>query len=76
MSDTYRTAIGAELVRRWLTQAEAAEYIGVTDRTIRNMIRRGELRGRRIGSSRMIRIDKQELEAVLHLIPAVGGDAA
>lgn len=56
--------------RRWLTQLEAAERIGVTDRTIRNMIARGELKGRRIGQSRMIRIDAQELDALLRPIPA------
>lgn len=60
--------------RRWLTQLEAAEHLGVTDRTIRNMIARGELVGRRIGSSRMIRIDAQELDALLRPIPAARGD--
>jgi excisionase family DNA binding protein len=36
----------------WLSQAEAAEYLGVTDRTIRNYIARGNLRGSRIKGSR------------------------
>jgi excisionase family DNA binding protein len=61
--------------RRWLTLAEAAERIGVTDRTIRNMIRRGEITGRRIGSTRMIRIDAHELDALLRPIPTAGGGA-
>lgn len=62
--------------RRWLTQAEAAERLGVTDRTIRNLISRGDLRGYRLGKSRTIRIDVHELDAVLRPIPTAGGDAA
>lgn len=62
--------------RRWLTQLEAATYLGVTDRTIRNLISRGQLEGRRIGNSRMIRIDVNELDALLRPIPTTGGDPA
>ena len=63
-----------DLPRRWLTQLEAAEYLGVTDRTIRNLISRGQLQARRIGNSRMIRIDRADLEAILQPIPTTGGD--
>jgi excisionase family DNA binding protein len=59
--------------RRWLTQAEAAEYLNVTDRTIRALVRRGELPAYRVGA-RMIRIDARDLDALLKPIPAVGGD--
>ncbi len=61
--------------RRWLTQAQAGERIGVTDRTIRNLVARGELKGYRLGSGRTIRIDADELDALLRPIPAVGGAA-
>lgn len=65
------------IARRWLSQAEAAEYIGVTDRTIRNYIARGDLAGHRVRGSRLIRIDRQELDALLRPIPTAGGhDAA
>lgn len=57
--------------RRWLTQAEAAEYLGVTDRTIRNYIARGVLRGYRVTGSRIIRVQLTEVDAVLRPIPAV-----
>jgi excisionase family DNA binding protein len=59
---------------RWLSQAEAAEYLGVTDRTIRNYIARGQLAGHRVRGSRLIRIRRDDLEALLRPIPAAGGD--
>jgi excisionase family DNA binding protein len=55
----------------------AAEMLDVTERTIRNMIARGELTGYRLGS-RAIRVDLTELQQVLTRIPTVGtigGDA-
>ena len=52
----------------WLSQAEAAEYLGVTDRTIRNYIARGNLRGSRIKGSRLVRIKRADLEALLRPI--------
>lgn len=58
--------------RRWLSQAEAAEYIGVTDRTIRNYIARGTLKAHRIRGARFIRIDREELDSLLAPIPTVG----
>lgn len=58
------------LVRRWFTQREAAEYLGVTDRTIRNMIRRGDLSARRLGK-RAVRIDVADLDKALRPIPTV-----
>lgn len=59
--------------RRWLSQAEAAEYLGVTDRTIRNYIRIGALTGRRLPGSRLIRLDRHELDAALKPVPSVRG---
>jgi excisionase family DNA binding protein len=58
--------------RRWLTQLEAAAYLGVTDRTIRNLISRGALEGRRIQGSRMVKVDREKLDAILRPIPTVG----
>lgn len=56
--------------RRWLSQQEAADYYGVTDRTIRNYIRTGALKGRRLPGSRLVRLDRQELDAALRPIPS------
>lgn len=62
--------------RRWLTQREAADYLGVTDRTIRKYIARGLLVGYRIGEVHTIRVDRLELEALLKPIPSAAvGDA-
>ena len=61
--------------KQWRNQAQSAEYLGVTDRTIRNYIARGLLPARRIRGSRAIRIDQDDLDRLLRPIP-VGGDAA
>lgn len=58
--------------RRWLTQIEAAEYLGVTDRTLRRMIAAGELPAYRLGK-RLLRLDARDLDAMLRPIPTVGG---
>ncbi|GAB3990076.1 helix-turn-helix domain-containing protein [Nocardioides marmoraquaticus] len=55
--------------RRWLSQQEAAEYLGVTDRTIRSYIARGDLKGHRVKGSRLVRIDRNDLDALLSPIP-------
>ena len=58
--------------RRWLSQSEAAEYLGVTDRTIRNFIARGDLKAVRVRGSRLIRIDVRDLEEMLRPILTAG----
>ena len=60
------------LSRRWMSQAEAAEYLGVTERTIRNYISRGDLPGHRVRGSRLVRVDRCDLDALLCPIPTVG----
>ncbi|WP_445169911.1 excisionase family DNA-binding protein [Mycolicibacterium sp. Dal123E01] len=56
--------------RRYVTQAEAAEYLGVTTRTIRQMIADGRLTGYRL-NPRFIRIDLNEIDAAM--TPTGGG---
>jgi excisionase family DNA binding protein len=56
--------------RRYATQAEAAEYLGVTTRTIRQMIADGRLTGYRL-NPRFIRIDLNEIDAAM--TPTGGG---
>lgn len=57
------------------TIRQAAEYLGVTDRTIRNYIARGDLPAARIRGSRQVRIDQTDLDALLQPIPTTGGVA-
>jgi excisionase family DNA binding protein len=53
-----------------------AEYSGLSEKTIRRYIASGQLNGYRIGK-KLIRIDLDEIDALLKPIPtASGGDAA
>jgi excisionase family DNA binding protein len=55
--------------RRYVKIAEAADYLKVTDRTIRQMIADGRLTGYRSGT-RLVRVDLDEVDAAMH---AYGG---
>jgi excisionase family DNA binding protein len=50
--------------RRYTKIAEAAEYLGVTDRTIRQMIADGRLIGYRSGT-RLVRVDLDQIDAAM-----------
>lgn len=60
--------------RRLLSLSEAADYAGVTPRTIRRRIADGTLTGYRLGP-RLVRVDLDELESMLRPIPTVRGVA-
>lgn len=55
---------------QWLNQTEAAEYIGVTDRTIRAYVARGVLPGYRPRGSRLIRFRVSDLDDLMRPIPS------
>lgn len=59
--------------RRLTSVNAAAEYAGVSSKTIRRMVSRGQLTGYRFGN-RLIRIDADELNAILRPIPTAGGE--
>ena len=59
---------------RWLTEADAAEQLKVTPRTVRSYIARGLLPASRIRGSRLIRIRQSDVDAMLRPIPTSGGD--
>ncbi len=50
--------------RRYVKIADAAEYLQVTDRTIRQMIADGRLTGYRSGG-RIVRVDLNEIDAAM-----------
>ena len=56
--------------RRYVKIAEAADYLQVTDRTIRQMIADGRLTGYRNGA-RLVRVDLDEIDAAMR--PYGGG---
>lgn len=58
--------------RRWVSQAEAAEYLGITDRTLRRMVASGELPAYRLGK-RLLRFEQADVDALLRPVPTAGG---
>jgi len=62
-------------LRRLESIPKAAEYVGVSSKTIRRRIADGSLTGYRFGP-RVLRVDLDELEAQLRPIPTAGGDRA
>jgi excisionase family DNA binding protein len=56
---------------RYISLAEAAEYVGVHPRTIRRRISEGSIRAVRFG--RLIKVDLADLESALRVIPTAGG---
>lgn len=60
--------------RSLITQAQAAEFLGVTDRTIRNYVSRGILPAYRVGG-RVVRIDQADVDRLLRRIPTTASDA-
>lgn len=50
--------------RRYVKMIEAADYLGVTTRTIRQMIADGRLTGYRSGG-RLVRLDLNEIDAAM-----------
>lgn len=64
----------AATAKKFLTQHEAAEYLGCTVRTIRRYIAEGRLRGHRVGP-RMVRVAVDDLDALIRPIPSANGAA-
>lgn len=51
--------------RKWASIQQAAEHLGVTDRTIRQWIADGRLRGYRAHGAKLIRLDLNEVDAAM-----------
>jgi excisionase family DNA binding protein len=58
---------------RYITTYQAAEYLGVTDRTIRNMVTDGRLKAYKLGY-KIYRLRLDEIEAAMK--PVDGNGAA
>jgi excisionase family DNA binding protein len=56
----------------YVSPAEAADYLGVNERTVRRMVSAGKLPGYRLG--RLIKVDLNEVDSVLEPIPTVRKD--
>lgn len=68
---THETAaVTTEQTRpRLIDQQNAARVLGVTPRTVRNLITRGTLTGYRLRGVRAIRVDLNEVRALVERIP-------
>jgi excisionase family DNA binding protein len=53
----------------YVTQAEAAEYLGLTDRTIRAMIADGRLKAYKLGP-RVLRLRLDEIDSAMRPVSA------
>jgi excisionase family DNA binding protein len=61
-----------EAKRRLAGITEAAEYADVSARTVRRYVSDGRLTGFRVGP-RLVKVDLDELDALIRPIPAGGG---
>lgn len=59
--------------RRWASLKDAADYLDVTDRTIRQMITDGKIRGYRT-NQRLVRVDLNEIDAALQPFGGAAND--
>ena len=59
----------------YITVAQTAEHIGVTERTVRRYIAEGRITGVRIGP-KMIRVEAASLDRLAKPMTPLGGDAA
>lgn len=62
----------ATLYKRLVTVEEAAAYVRCAPRTIRRYVSSGAIAGFRVGP-RMLRVDLNEVDAMLRPIPTAGG---
>jgi excisionase family DNA binding protein len=69
MTSTQQPEEDGLVFRRWLNQKEAAAYLGVTDRTIRNYIRTGAIVGYQLPGSRLVRLDRAALDRAVEAHP-------
>lgn len=59
----------AFLAAKLIDQVTAAEYLQITPRSVRNLIARGDLTAYRIRGLRSVRVDSDEVKALLSVLP-------
>ena len=69
-----RRSMTKETLKELFSVREAAEFLGVSDSTIRRYISNGRLQAYRLGDERLIRIKRQDLERLLSPINAGNND--
>lgn len=56
----------------FMSPFEAAEYLGVHPKSVRRYVSRGDLVAYRVAGSRLIKIRRDDLDALLQPIPTAG----
>lgn len=64
-----KNAAAARTKRKYVSTRDAADYLGVSMKTIRRYVAAGDLNGYRLGSSRLIKLDFDEVETLARKIP-------
>ncbi len=65
------TAVAGPTQSRFLSVAEAADDLHVTERFIRKLIANGDLRAVKVGT-RLVRIRREDLDELIHPLQANG----
>lgn len=60
----------ARVAPRYLSPADCAAYLGVSEKTVYKMIQRGELPASRLAGRRLLRIDLADVDALMRPVPA------
>lgn len=60
--------------RRWASLTLGADYIGVSEKTVRRLIASGAITGYRVGP-RLLRIDLNEVDALARPVPTMTASA-
>ena len=58
-------------LQQYFSKDEAAEFLGVSPKTVSRLIALGELPASRVGSRRAIRIHRRDLEKVMKPVPSL-----
>ena len=69
--DTRNTKTFVAPIQQYFSVDDSAAYLGVSPKTVRRLITSGEIKASHVGSRRVIRIHRRDLEKVLKPVPSL-----